>query len=35
VAIAWQNTAYSQPPHPSYFTGSGMAAPKQPVIHVR
>jgi hypothetical protein len=24
VAIAWQNTAYNQPPHPSYFIGSGM-----------
>ncbi|MFG2041079.1 cellulose binding domain-containing protein [Dactylosporangium sp. NPDC048998] len=34
-AIAWQNTAYNQPPHPSYFIGSGMAAPKQPVIYVR
>ncbi|WP_433224095.1 cellulose binding domain-containing protein [Dactylosporangium sp. CS-047395] len=34
-AIAWQNTAYNQPPHPSYFIGSGMATPKQPVIYVR
>ncbi|MFB9410593.1 cellulose binding domain-containing protein [Dactylosporangium matsuzakiense] len=34
-AIAWQNTAYNQPPHPSYFIGSGMAAPRQPVIYVR
>jgi hypothetical protein len=22
VAIAWQNTAYNQPPHPSFFIGS-------------
>ncbi|MGI5242398.1 cellulose binding domain-containing protein [Dactylosporangium sp. CA-139066] len=34
-AIAWQNTAYNQPPHPSYFIGTGMAAPKQPAIYVR
>ncbi|HEY7488482.1 MAG TPA: rhamnogalacturonan lyase [Streptosporangiaceae bacterium] len=29
-AIAWQNTAYNQPPHPSFFIGSGMAAPPRP-----
>jgi rhamnogalacturonan endolyase len=28
VAIAWQNTAYNQPPHPSFFLGNG--APPQP-----
>lgn len=22
--VAWQNTAYNQPPHPSYFLGEGM-----------
>jgi hypothetical protein len=27
VALAWQNTAYNQPPHPSFFIGDGMAAP--------
>jgi rhamnogalacturonan endolyase len=27
VAIAWQNTAYNQPPHPSFFIGDGMGAP--------
>ena len=27
-AIAWQNTAYNQPPHTSFFIGDGMA--KQP-----
>ena len=25
VAIAWQNTAYNQPPHPSFFIGDGMS----------
>ena len=25
-AIAWQNVAYNQPPHPSFFLGDGMAA---------
>ncbi|MEV0569476.1 CBM35 domain-containing protein [Dactylosporangium sp. NPDC050588] len=34
-AIAWQNTAYNQPPHPSYFIGSGMSTPVQPNIYVR
>lgn len=32
VAIAWQNTAYNQPPHPSFFIGSGMATPPSPNI---
>jgi rhamnogalacturonan endolyase len=31
-AIAWQNTAYNQPPHPSFFFGDGMAAPPRPNI---
>jgi rhamnogalacturonan endolyase len=35
VAIAWQNTAYNQPPHPSFFLGNGMADPPRPNIHVR
>jgi hypothetical protein len=35
VAIAWQNTAYNQPPHPSFFLGGGMSTPPQPNIHVR
>jgi rhamnogalacturonan endolyase len=26
VAIAWQNVAYNQPPHPGFYLGSGMAA---------
>ncbi|MFC7533053.1 RICIN domain-containing protein [Actinoplanes sp. GCM10030250] len=35
VAVAWQNTAYNQPPHPSFFLGNGMTAPAQPNIYVR
>src|SRR5262249_53860815 len=31
-AIAWQNTAYNQPPHPSFFLGDGMSAPPPPNI---
>ncbi len=34
VAIAWQNTAYNQPPHPSFFLGNGMSIPPQPNIYV-
>ncbi|ATE53471.1 rhamnogalacturonan lyase family protein [Actinosynnema pretiosum] len=33
VAIAWQNTAYNQPPHPSFFIGDGMATPPWPDVH--
>jgi rhamnogalacturonan endolyase len=32
VAIAWQNTAYNQPPHPSFYIGDGMSAPPPPNI---
>jgi hypothetical protein len=35
VAIAWQNTAYNQPPHPSFFIGDGMPTPPQPNVYVR
>jgi len=35
VAIAWQNTAYNQPPHPSFFIGDGMADPPTPAIYLR
>ncbi|MGR0319410.1 rhamnogalacturonan lyase family protein [Agromyces sp. ZXT2-3] len=31
-AVAWQNTSYNQPPHPSYFIGEGMAEPPMPSI---
>jgi hypothetical protein len=29
-AIAWQNTAYNQPPHPGFFIGNGMPIPPRP-----
>ncbi|GAB3653169.1 rhamnogalacturonan lyase [Glycomyces tarimensis] len=32
VAIAWQNTAYNQPPHPSFYIGSDMSAAPWPDI---
>ncbi|HEV2663772.1 MAG TPA: carbohydrate-binding protein, partial [Blastocatellia bacterium] len=32
VEIARQNTAYNQPPHPSFFLGNGMGAPPAPNI---
>jgi rhamnogalacturonan endolyase len=32
LAIAWQNVAYNQPPHPGFFLGDGMAAPPQPTM---
>lgn len=31
-AAAWQNTAYNQPPHPSFFIGQDMAEP--PMAHI-
>jgi rhamnogalacturonan endolyase len=34
-AIAWQNTAYNQPPNPSFFIGDGMSTPPQPNIYLR
>ncbi|MFC7534533.1 cellulose binding domain-containing protein [Actinoplanes sp. GCM10030250] len=32
LALAWQNTAYNQPPHPSFFIGADMRTPPRPVI---
>jgi rhamnogalacturonan endolyase len=32
VAIAWQNTAYNQPPHPGFFIGANMPTPPTPNI---
>ncbi|MEU8228073.1 cellulose binding domain-containing protein [Actinoplanes sp. NPDC048967] len=32
LALAWQNTAYNQPPHPSFFIGANMATPPRPSI---
>jgi rhamnogalacturonan endolyase len=34
VAIAWQNTAYNQPPYPSFQLGHGMQEPAVPQIVV-
>jgi hypothetical protein len=33
AAIAWQNTAYNQPPHPSFFIGNGMSTPPRPAVY--
>ncbi|MBX3435397.1 MAG: rhamnogalacturonan lyase [Pirellulales bacterium] len=33
TAIAWQNSGYNQPPHPSFFLGTGMAPPPTPNIY--
>ncbi|MEU7914125.1 cellulose binding domain-containing protein [Microbispora bryophytorum] len=35
VAIAWQNTAYNQPPHTGFFLGDGMSTPAKPNIYLR
>ncbi|HSV27071.1 MAG TPA: rhamnogalacturonan lyase [Sedimentisphaerales bacterium] len=32
LAIAWQNVAYNQPPHPGFFLGHGMEKPPRPNI---
>ena len=32
LSIAWQNVAYNQPPHPSFFIGDGMSPPPRPNI---
>ncbi len=32
IALAWQNVAYNQPPHPSFFVGAGMDDPSRPDI---
>ncbi|WP_425457811.1 hypothetical protein [Catellatospora sichuanensis] len=31
----WHDTAYNQPPHPSFFIGDGMSTPNSPNIYVR
>jgi rhamnogalacturonan endolyase len=33
LGIAWQNTAYNQPPHTGFFLGAGMAEPPVPQIY--
>ncbi|SET45265.1 rhamnogalacturonan lyase family protein [[Clostridium] polysaccharolyticum] len=32
-AVAWQNVAYNQPPHTSYYIGEDMRTPSQPAIY--
>ncbi|MCE5185229.1 MAG: hypothetical protein LLF76_03790 [Planctomycetaceae bacterium] len=32
LAIAWQNVAYNQPPHPGFYIGAGMSTPPVPDI---
>ncbi|MGW2652260.1 rhamnogalacturonan lyase [Streptomyces sp. NPDC001478] len=32
TALAWQNTAYNQPPHPGFFLGTGMAKAPRPTV---
>lgn len=34
-SIAWQNVAYNQPPHTSFFIGEGMKQPPKPLITTR
>lgn len=34
LGIAWQNVAYNQPPHTSYYLGEGMTPPPSPAIFV-
>ncbi|WP_031041968.1 rhamnogalacturonan lyase [Streptomyces sp. NRRL F-5650] len=33
TALAWQNTAYNQPPHPSFFLGAGMSTAPRPSVY--
>jgi rhamnogalacturonan endolyase len=35
VAVAWQNTAYNQPPYPSFYLGDGMQQPPAPNVVTR
>lgn len=34
MAIAWQNVAYNQPPHPGFFLGAGMGEAPVPEIYL-
>ncbi|MCF8359382.1 MAG: T9SS type A sorting domain-containing protein [Prolixibacteraceae bacterium] len=34
LALAWQNVAYNQPPHTSFFIGDGMSAPPEQNIEM-
>ncbi|MEU5737720.1 rhamnogalacturonan lyase [Streptomyces tendae] len=33
TALSWQNTAYNQPPHPSFFIGAGMPTAPRPSVY--
>ncbi|KUO00996.1 hypothetical protein AQJ84_06460 [Streptomyces resistomycificus] len=33
AALAWQNTAYNQPPHPSFFIGNQMPTAPRPTVY--
>jgi rhamnogalacturonan endolyase len=33
LSVAWQNVAYNQPPHTSFYLGEGMAKPPRPPIY--
>lgn len=35
TAVAWQNSAYNQPPYPSFYIGYDMPAPPTPNIEVK
>jgi len=35
LGIAWQNVAYNQPPHTSFYLGDGMSTPPMPNIYLR
>ncbi|WP_030856330.1 rhamnogalacturonan lyase [Streptomyces sp. NRRL S-37] len=32
TSLAWQNTAYNQPPHTGFFIGAGMPTPPRPAV---
>ncbi|MDX3732620.1 rhamnogalacturonan lyase [Streptomyces caniscabiei] len=32
TALAWQNSGYNQPPHPSFFIGGNMPTPPRPTV---
>ncbi|ULL18099.1 rhamnogalacturonan lyase [Paenibacillus sp. H1-7] len=34
MGVAWQNVAYNQPPHTSFYLGEGMTAPQAPNMYV-
>ncbi|MFM9590976.1 rhamnogalacturonan lyase [Streptomyces scabiei] len=33
TGLAWQNTAYNQPPHTGFFIGDGMPTPPRPTVY--